>query len=314
MTLRLDPRRPLVWRDPATLQIGIDPPRVVLERVTDVEERLIAALGVGVTRSGLDVVAGDRADLVGPLLDRLVPALEAGPRRCASRVVVAGSGIVADLVVRLLASSGVAVVVTSARGHADVAADAPPAPAAQADPTSSATPTEEPPTDLAVIVARGVVAPGVRAHWLRRDTPHLAVVTTDAAVTIGPVIDPGHGPCLLCLERHRRDADPAWPAIATQLLTQPPVDPPAPLAAEAAARIVRRVLDRLGSRGSRDGRVESARSTEIRIGARGDIAKREVARHPDCGCAELDVRQPAAARALSERGEEAAGLSTASRA
>lgn len=299
MTLRLDPRRPLVWRDPATLQIGIDPPRVVLEHVTSVEERLIAALGVGVTRSGLDVVAGDRADLVEPLLSRLAPALDSSSRGRPARVSVTGSGIVADLVVRLLASSGVAVAVNS-RGEDT----------AHADPEPDDDEGEGRAEDVAVIVARGVLAPAVRSRWLRRDTPHVAVVTSDAAVRIGPVIEPGHGPCLVCLERHRSDADPAWPAIASQLLRHPPVDPSAPIAAEAAALIARRVLDRLASFGPAARASAPPRPTEIRVAAVGEAAEREVGRHPDCGCAELEA-EPSPAVPLPEGAEEPALLAPA---
>lgn len=294
----------MVWRDPATLQIGIDPPRVVLEHVTSVEERLIAALGVGVTRAGLDVVAGDRTDLVESLLGRLAPALDTSCRGRPARVSVTGSGIVADLVVRLLASSGVAVAVISQSAQA-----------VTADPETDPTGTDDADTgeDLALIVARGVVSPAVRSRWLRRDTPHLAIVTSDAAVRIGPVIEPGHGPCLVCLERHRRDADHAWPAIASQLLTHPPVDPPAPIAAEAAAIIARRVLDRLGSSGPAARSSTPPRPTEIRVGAVGEVAEREVGRHPECGCAQLDP-EPTHLRVLPERVEEPALLAAAARA
>jgi hypothetical protein len=298
MTLRLDPRRPVVWRDPATLQIGIDPPRVVLEHVTSVEERLIAALGVGVTRAGLDVVAGDHTHLVDPLLGRLTPALLTGPRGRPARVSVTGSGLVADLVVRLLASSGVAVGLIPRSEHTTHP---------DADPDGAGEDAEE---DLAVIIARGVVAPAVRSRWLRRDTPHLAVVTSDAAVRVGPVIEPGHGPCLVCLERHRSDADPAWPAIASQLLRHPPVDPPAPIAAEAAALIARRVLDRLASLGPTARSSTPGRPTEIRIAAVGEVVEREVGRHPDCGCAELESG-PSRSRALDDRAEIPALLASA---
>ena len=54
-----------------------------------------------------------------------------------------------------------------------------------------------------------------------RDVPHLAVVFDDDGARVGPLVEPGAGPCLRCLDLGRRDADPAWPAIAAQLAGRP---------------------------------------------------------------------------------------------
>jgi hypothetical protein len=35
MILRLDPRFPMVWRTPTSVQLGIDPPLVILDPVTE---------------------------------------------------------------------------------------------------------------------------------------------------------------------------------------------------------------------------------------------------------------------------------------
>ena len=61
MTLRLDPRRPIVWRTPHSLQIGVDPVLAVLDDVSEGDARLIDALAVGVPRSGLEI---DRKSVV----------------------------------------------------------------------------------------------------------------------------------------------------------------------------------------------------------------------------------------------------------
>lgn len=268
MILRLDPRWTLVWRDPFTVQLGVDPPAVVLESVSSEEERLLAALAVGVTRAGLGVIASGRDDVVEHLLRRLAPALEAAtedaiarhptahPARDAPSVALTGEGRLLDLTTRVLGDSGLAT-------------------------TVARTPAALPDGDyaLGVIVARGVVAPDANAFWLRRDVPHLAAVVGDATVRLGPLVEPGTGPCLVCVELHRRDADAAWPAIATQLLTRPPRDAPALLAAEAAATIARLVLARLG------GTVGAP--TMLRIHPDGTRTQRSVPRHPDCGCGGL---------------------------
>src|ERR1700754_4054106 len=73
------------------------------------------------------------------------------------------------------------------------------------------------PPEFAILVADWVVSPADHGSWLRRDIPHLPVVLGDSGATIGPFLEPGSCPCLLCVHRARADADPAWPPIASQL-------------------------------------------------------------------------------------------------
>ncbi|WP_314149719.1 TOMM precursor leader peptide-binding protein, partial [uncultured Leifsonia sp.] len=75
--------------------------------------------------------------------------------------------------------------------------------------------------DTAVLVGAYAIAPRRHQRWLRRDVPHLPVVFGDLAVGVGPFVTPGSGPCLRCADLHRRDRDPAWPAIAAQLHVRP---------------------------------------------------------------------------------------------
>lgn len=264
MILKLDPRWPLVWRDPATLQLGIDPPRAVLESVSGLEERLISALVVGVPRNGLDALADNRTEAVDALLERLdgvlLDAAATPPHR---RIAISGSGALADAVARMLRGLGHRV---SAATTAEPLADCSP--------------------DAAIAIGTWVLDPQLQSFWLRRDAVHVPVVLTDTAVHIGPVVEPGDGPCLLCLELHRRDGDAAWPAIASQLLGRGAgVEHPA-LIADASAVIVRLVLARLES-----GPV-AARS--IRIGIDGERADRRWEAHPDCGCRGIAPLLPAA--------------------
>lgn len=63
MILRLDPRWPLVWRTPTSVQVGIDPPLVILDPISELEERLLAAIAVGVSESGLAMLARGRDDV-----------------------------------------------------------------------------------------------------------------------------------------------------------------------------------------------------------------------------------------------------------
>jgi bacteriocin biosynthesis cyclodehydratase domain-containing protein len=107
--------------------------------------------------------------------------------------------------------------------------------------------------------------------------PHLPVVLTESGVVIGPLVRPGDGPCLHCLELHHRDADPAWPAIAAQLLGRRGHVESAAAASEAAGVVARIVL------GWVDG-AEVGRAS-IRIdAATGERTERTRGTHPDCGC------------------------------
>lgn len=49
--------------------------------------------------------------------------------------------------------------------------------------------------------------------------PHLLVEVRDTVGVVGPLVVPGRGPCLRCLDLTRADLDPGWPAIAAQLTT-----------------------------------------------------------------------------------------------
>ncbi|MBK4347364.1 hypothetical protein [Lacisediminihabitans changchengi] len=261
MVLRLDPRFPLVWRSPSDLQFGVDRARVVLTDVTAAQERVIAVLFRGISRSGLEMIAADAelADLDGTL-DALRPVLAETGENPARTVAVEGSGVTAQLVRARLGEAGIR--------------------------CSDATEDEAKlRPDLAVVLAQFVLDPEQHGRWLRRDVPHLPVLFSDQLVHIGPLIEPGSGPCLYCLERHRTDADPAWPAIASQLWGRSAGTETSLVAGEVAAIVVRAVLQRL------DG-IEAP--DELSLDAlTGERVIRRWFRHPGCGCAGLE--EPAGA-------------------
>lgn len=254
MALKLDPRWPLVWRNPFSVQLGIDPPLVRLDDLTDVEERMLSALAVGVTLPGLALICrGDTAQRDW-LLKRLAPVLLVDETPAPLPLVaVSGSGPLVDELTRVLANSGVRVVV------AEHASD-----------------LEQSSPDLAVLVGDFVLAPASHSVWLRRDIPHVPVVSSDTGVTIGPVIEPGDGPCLLCVELHRRDEDAAWPAVATQLLGRRTTTPTL-VSVETAATLTRLVLGRL--------HFGPTASLSVRIdAATGERTTTSWTQHPECGC------------------------------
>ncbi len=288
MVLKLDPRFRLVWRTPTSLQFGLDSPAVVLHDVTEAVDRMIAVLSRGISRSGLSMVCldtgGDETE-VESLLESLGPVMLDGSSEgpAPRRVALHGDGPIADRIAEIVRADGVAV------DHGESIGDA----------------------DLAIIVAQFVIEPELHGLWLRRDVPHLAVVLGDASVRVGPVIEPGLTPCLYCLERQHADADPAWPAIASQLWGQrSPLESPL-VATEVAAIVGRYALTRL--RGTLPEDPALPRATSLRLDATtGEISRREWQPHPECACLALpgnglaDVRRAPNRRRLPRRDEVAA--------
>ena len=225
MALRLNPRYPLVWRTPFCVQLGIDQAIVTIGGLTAAHEAVLAALAVGVHRSGailLGTLAGASVAEVEQLLDQLEPALlfvadDAEPAVAPKprTVLVDGNGPTAMRVRALLAHLGIE------------------------EPATGSEP------ELAVLIGQYVFSPERHGRWLRRDIPHLPVIFSDRTVRVGPLVEPGYGPCLTCLELTHLDDDPAWPAMACQLvLREAPSETPR-LSFELAARVAGLVQDRL---------------------------------------------------------------------
>lgn len=248
MVLRLDPSLPFVWRTPSSLQFGSDEPVVVLDDVTDGEDRLLAALSTGVSATGYAMLArslGVSTEVAASLLHRVEAALFVEADAAPPRAAVLGDSGLARAVAGLLKSAG-------AQGTVEQA-------------------------EVVVLVADWVLAPVDHLAWLNRDVAHLPVVVTERAVTVGPLVEPGDGPCLHCVHLARLDDDASWGAVATQLLGREGRVLPDLERAEAAAFVARRVLERL------DGQRRPGVSW--RIESTGSIRVRQWSRHPDCRCA-----------------------------
>lgn len=262
MVLHIDPRFRLVWRSPDSLQFGIDYPPVTLRDVTEAQERMIAALVVGISGPGLSMLAhAAGADMGEPerLLRLLDPVLLGEtPKPRPRTVVIAGHGPTVDRMAEALVACGITPCPVG--GNVPAAAEA---------------------LGVAVVIAHFVVDPAFHGLWLRRDVPHLPVVFGDTGARIGPIVEPGTGPCLHCLERWHTDEDPAWPAIASQLLgRRSPIDEGL-VAGEVAAIAVRLLIARLSH-----GPGESAESVRVDA-ATGSTEWTSWRRHPQCGCGAL---------------------------
>ena len=74
-----------------------------------------------------------------------------------------------------------------------------------------------PPASLVVLLGEDAVSSSAGAVLLNAGRPHLAVVAGADRASAGPLVVPGGSACLRCLELHRTDRDPSWPAVAAQL-------------------------------------------------------------------------------------------------
>ncbi|MCG2800307.1 MAG: ThiF family adenylyltransferase [Cellulomonas sp.] len=80
-----------------------------------------------------------------------------------------------------------------------------------------ATPSARDDPDVLVVVEADVADPVRAATLLACGLPHLSVVVREGDVLVGPLVEPGAGPCLRCLDLHRTDLDPLWPVLLQQL-------------------------------------------------------------------------------------------------
>jgi len=150
-----------------------------------------------------------------------------------------------------------------------------------------ATRTEGGEVDLTVVVADDAVEPPLAALLLNRGVPHLAVVLREADTVVGPLVVPGEGPCLRCLDLHRADVDPAWPTVAATLAADaarrgggrtPPPEPPA-VVAVAAGLAAAAVLEQL------DTGASPLTDATLEVGLPDALPRRrQWAVHPACGC------------------------------
>jgi hypothetical protein len=201
MGIHIEPSLELVWRDPRTVQLGVDPMRAIVDVPTTPDERFLSAIRRETARDALPAIADhlgcaptSAAAVLGAAAPAIVEAVPV-PHRL---VEVHGSGAVADRLAVHLVGEGVEVVRTTA-------------------PPGGPVPLPDPEPHLAVLVTDHVVDPVVRSTWGRRALPQLPVVIGDGAVRIGPVLEPDAGACLACMELWRVDEDPVWPVLAGQL-------------------------------------------------------------------------------------------------
>jgi len=142
--------------------------------------------------------------------------------------------------------------------------------------------------DLGVLVGRYAHDAAEAATWLASDVAHLAVLVRECDVVVGPLVLPGRGPCLHCLDLARRDRDPQWPGVLAQLLRQRDDSAAGTVAAlgqVAAGLAVLVGVAALDGRGPEVAGLTATLSLPYAV-----PAWRRWPAHPACGCARLEDR------------------------
>ena len=254
---RLPPHRPVVWRTPDSLTIGVDSPARTVSDVPDAASPLLHALQEGVSRTGF-VIMGEQLGLTrtqaSDLLDQLIPACEKPPSASTLSVHLLGeSRALAPLGQRLSQMAALTDEVTDA--------------------------------ECVVVVADYVFHP----DWIRSlshaETPHIPVMFSDLTVSIGPVITPGQTPCMYCLFGPPGDADAEWLSVQSQLfhIRSALADTHA---VDTASHVLGLLLPGVLSRSDWWSRSTGSMIHRYRADSR-VLEIKEAAFHPRCQCREL---------------------------
>ncbi|MBQ1025599.1 hypothetical protein [Micromonospora sp. C95] len=278
---------------------------------TDVRPEHARALLDALRTAGLVVPAHTLVprDLTGPRRTRL--AAEAGAlavatrlpgspaqvlrRRLAARVTITGGGALGPAIAVALAQAGVGHVHPDLPGTVrpldlvgtGIAAteigrplDAATRAAVQrAAPGTGTGPLRRPRPDLVVQLGSDRPAALLAAGHAQRRQPHLLVDIQEGVPAVGPLVRPPVGPCLRCLDLHRADRDPGWPAVAAQLASTPPAAACAvSLLLTATGYAVGEVLSQL------DGGTPETLGGSVEVVAPGTLRRRYWPPHPRCRC------------------------------
>ena len=194
---RLSPNLPVVWTSATSIQVGIDPPVARVTDIPDTAAPLLHALAEGTPASGLAMLAKVHQvsdQWVNHLVESLKPALITPPAAEPFRLEAWSTSEAIGGLSALARVSGVELVVPEVIAEDHV-----------------------PTCDTVVLVSDYLVHPRWADQLARENVSHVSVVFSDQTVTVGPVVTPGHTPCLVCVELHRRDAMVGWLEVSSQL-------------------------------------------------------------------------------------------------
>jgi len=139
--------------------------------------------------------------------------------------------------------------------------------------------------DLVVLAAVGAIRADAGEPWRRRGIPHLPLVAQTHRVQVGPLITAGGaGPCLSCMDLHRRDRDSAWPVLLSQLSPTWPLRPSAPVDLESSLTAMTVGIAAMIIHTCLDGQpVADDLSLELSLPWPAILSRRWFC-HPLCGC------------------------------
>ncbi|WP_349880459.1 TOMM precursor leader peptide-binding protein [Micromonospora sp. HUAS YX12] len=219
-------------------------------------------------------------------------------RRRAARVLVTGTGRLGAAVAVALAQAGVGHVVpdlTGPVGAGDLVGTGltaaelgrPLAPAVRAAlercaPGTVTGPSRATRPDL--VVQLGVDRPAelLATGYARRRQPHLLLDLRGGVPVVGPLVRPPVGPCLRCLDLHRGDRDPDWPALAAQLAADR--GERGERACAAATRLAAAAFATAEVLAHLDGAQPETLGGAVEIRGPGRVRYRRWPPHPSCGC------------------------------
>lgn len=139
--------------------------------------------------------------------------------------------------------------------------------------------------DLLVVAEHGAADPARSAVLVGSAVPHLSVVVREGDTVVGPLVVPGSGPCLRCLDLHRTDVDPGWPVLLAQLTAAADDRPEVGVVAAVAAGVAS-----AAALAHLDGVVAPRPGVTFEVTLPDAVPReRTWAVHPDCGCTALPV-------------------------
>lgn len=219
--LRLASSSPPLWRRDSSVQLGTDAP-IRLDDVTPWQEALLDELSTGIPDAMLIPLArslGASAAETERFVAQIAPALHPGPPGLPPlRLEMPPDTAYADessLVAGLRAAG------------------------ASPESTTRWVVDDPDPRHTVVAVSHRLTLPQRAGRLMSADVAHLPIELAGDRVTVGPLVVPGRTACLACRSADRRDRDPEWPQLATQLLGRAAVATDPPLLVEAAAVAVR---------------------------------------------------------------------------
>ncbi|WP_214369114.1 ThiF family adenylyltransferase [Pseudonocardia sp. H11422] len=311
-TVVLAPHRSLLRRGPASRLLGLDPGTAIAADglpagLAEMLDDLVSPVDrdVLIARSAR---RGASAEEAGELLRQLVAAgavVDATAQRRIARhrtvatVLVRGDGPLAVGIAAGLGQAGVGAVHVAAdgvvlaadlgtgyldddrgRGRAEAAAEAicrlAPGVRTGALPARTA-------ADL-VVLTDALAVDGATARGLvDRGALHLQVRVRDGLGIVGPLVLPARSACLHCLELHRAERDPGWPAVAAQLVGRPGRAAPHCVLATVGLGVAQALAALDGP--AAGARAPCAVDATLELDAdAGRLVRRPWTPHPGCGC------------------------------